>query len=93
MLAPASAMASVGVSHWGCVFAASPDASARLAANQQSAEDAVHVYTSMANCYGLYHIDADHIFPTGLVEVVSRAQSSKAVLSELFRFSLKLAHQ
>ncbi|KAK2523552.1 Pdlim1 [Columba guinea] len=72
VLAPASAVASVGVSHWGCVFAASPDAPARLAANQQSAEDAVHIYTSMANCYGLYHIDADHIFPTGLVEVEIR---------------------
>lgn len=52
----------------------------------RSAEGAVHIYASMANCYELYHNDADLIFITGLVEVVSRAQSSKAALSELFRF-------
>lgn len=93
VLAPASAVASGGASRRGCVCAASPDASARLAANQQSADDAVHIYTSMANCYRFYHINADLIFPTGLVEVVSRAQSSKTVLSELFRFFLKLVRQ
>lgn len=75
---------------WGCVFAASLELSARPAASQQqqSAEDAVHAYTSMANCYEFYHKGADLIFITGLVEVVSRAQSSKAALSELFRFFL-----
>lgn len=35
----------------------------------------------MANCYEFYHKDADLTFPTGLVEVVSRAESSKAALS------------
>lgn len=68
---------------WGCVFAASPEVLARPAANhhQQSAEDAVHTYISIANHYEFYQKDADLIFPTGLVEVMSRAQSSKTALS------------
>lgn len=39
------------------------------------------MYTNMANCCEFYHKDADTIFPAGLVEAVSRAESSKAKLS------------
>lgn len=68
---------------WGCVFAASSVVLARPAANQQkqSAENAMCMYTNMANCYEFYHKDADIIFPSGLVEAVSRVESSKAKLS------------
>lgn len=71
---------------WGCIFAACPEPSARLAAKQQQrAEGAVPLYQH-GKLVGISPQRCRSHFPTELLEVVSGADSSKAVLSELFSF-------